>query len=385
MDQISARRATLLTMALFLVQPIHLGHWLSRIAEVQATLDLSKSQLAVALLGFPCGLLPALFFAGKLVDRIGPRPSLALAFPPMLLSGLLPGQATDAQLLFAALFFFGSTIAFTEVSLNVFAARAEKTFRIRIMNRAHGFWSLGVVLGSLIGIQFANAGMAAGPALIYSAIALLPVVMGVAFALPPTKKVNTGTDPVAREPVPLVLLAIVLVVFGATLVEGAMNDWATVYMRDAPWGGIAIEGYGLTVFASMITLGRFTGDWINARLGPAHLARLCLLTALAGVSLLVSAQSLWMAFLGFGLAGFGVSTIFPLGISASAGLGKTTEARNVSIMTFGALTGFLIGPPAIGFAAEAITLKLALGLLFPPLVVSVILAGRLEARAPEPD
>jgi len=382
MDSIGARRATFLTMLLFLAQPIHLGHWLSRISEVQIALDLSKSELAIALLGMPCGLLPSLYFAGRAVDRFGPRHSLLLVFPPMLVAGFLPGLATDMRTLFAALFLLGACVAFVEVSLNVFAAMTERCFGVRIMSRAHGFWSLGVALGSLVGIQLARAGLSAGAALMLSAAILLPLLQIVAASLP-GKDSAPGDAPEhddARGPVSRALLPIVIVVFGATIVEGAMNDWATVYMRETHWGGTYNDALALTVFTAMVTIGRFSGDAINRRLGAAALARICLGSAIAGIALLVTGHSVWMSFAGFALAGFGVSTIFPLGISASASLSRRGEARNVSVMTFGALSGFLIGPPMIGYVAEATSLKLALGLLLPTLVLSFVLAARLAPR-----
>ena len=376
-----ARGAALLCMALFLAQPIQFGIWLSRISEVQTVLGLSKSTLAFALLGMPIGLLPTLYFAGSIIDRIGVRSALFWAFPAMLLAGTFPGLSSGATGLFFALMVLGTAFAFAEVGLNVFAAQTEKHFGITIMNRAHGFWSLGVMTGSLIGVQFANFGWAAFPSLTIAGCALLPVLIIITSRLPTygavTENAETQSQP---SGLPTGLIPIILVVFGATMTEGAMSDWATVYMRDSSWGGTARDGLAVSVFAGSVTFGRFIGDSINLRFGPVALARGCLVLALAGVSILVSATNLWMAFVGFGLVGLGVSAIFPLGISATAPLSAQNQARNVSVMTFGALTGFLIGPPMIGIAAEWEGLRFALGLLIPPLAVSLLMAARLADR-----
>ena len=61
MSTLSAKSAVVLCMALFMVQPIQFGVWLSRIAEVQTELGLSKSALAFALLGMPATHLQATF------------------------------------------------------------------------------------------------------------------------------------------------------------------------------------------------------------------------------------------------------------------------------------------------------------------------------------
>ncbi len=368
-------------MALFLAQPIQFGIWLSRISEVQSDLGMSKSTLAFALLGMPVGLLPTLYFAGGIIDRTGVRSALLWAFPAMLLTGVLPGLAASPVGLFVGLMLLGTSFAFAEVGLNVLAAQTEKQYQITIMNRAHGFWSLGIMVGSLVGVQMANLDLPALPALAIAGGALLPVLLAITWRLPkqpPHEEADAGEQPQWRLPAGLV--PVIIVVFGATLTEGAMSDWATVYMREAPWGGSAIDGLAVSVYAGMITFGRFIGDSINIRLGPVLLARICLLFAISGVSILALSTAMWVSFVGFGLVGLGVSAIFPLGVSATAQLSSQNQARNVSVMTFGALTGFLIGPPMIGLVAELQGLRFGIGLLIPALAISLLMSGRLVRR-----
>ena len=182
---------------------------------------------------------------------------------------------------------------------------------------------------------------------------LLPLLIAVSLRLPAfdaaEERSQQSADPWR---LPAGLVPIILVVFGATIAEGAMNDWATVYMREASWGGTARDGLAVSVFAGMVTLGRFAGDGICVRSGAVALARTSLVLALAGVAVLIGAYAMWQAIVGFGLVGLGVSTIFPLGVSATARLSPTNQARSVSVMTFGALSGFLIGPPLIGALAS---------------------------------
>ena len=382
MEHLATRRAIWLCMLVFFVQPVGLGIWLSRVAEVQSVLGLSKSDLALALVGMPVGLLPTLYVAGRVVDRVGPRRALLWAFPPMLAIGILPGLAGGLATLFLALFLFGTVVAFTEVALNVYAARVEKACDKSIMNRAHGFWSLGVMAGSFIGVQLVGLEMNAAQSLTVGGLVLLPITMAVAFALPEVNLVaSEGEVQTKTPPIPKALYVIMLIVLGATLAEGAMIDWATVYMREVAHYVPGREGLAVTVFSGFVTVGRFAGDAINTRFGATILARMCLGSALVGLMILIFNLGPYPSFLGFALVGLGVSTIFPLGVSASAALSKTGEARNVSVMTFGALSGFLVGPPAIGFAAQATSLDLAFVLLFPGLLLSFLLARRLSTQS----
>jgi MFS family permease len=241
------------------------------------------------------------------------------------------------------------------------------------------------MIGSLIGVQLSSIGFSLDESLMLTALALLPILLGVAYILP---TLSSGEDLSSSEMKPRdtgasgafnkALFFIVLVVFGATIVEGAMVDWAAVYMRDVAHIMAGYEGLSGTIFSCFVTIGRFCGDAIHVRFGAASLARICLVFAMLGLTILISNLGVAFSFLGFALVGLGVSVIFPLGVSASAAQSRVDEARNVSIMTFGALSGFLIGPPVIGLLADANTLNVAFAFLLPGLFVSFLLAYRLS-------
>ena len=61
--------------------------------------------------------------------------------------------------LFVALFLIGLCHPVVDVAMNVEAARIERAGGRRIMSTCHGFWSLGAVIGGLIGAGFAQAGV----------------------------------------------------------------------------------------------------------------------------------------------------------------------------------------------------------------------------------
>lgn len=278
-----------------------------------------------------------------------------------------------------ALFVLGALLAFAEVALNVFAARVEKSLGASIMNRVHGFWSLGIMAGSFVGVQLAGLSLTTAESLQRGGLFLLPILMLIAYNLPTiSRNKDKSKNSQSQPPVPNALLLIVVIVFGAIIVEGAMVDWSTVYMRDVAGVIEGKEGLAVTVLAGFVTVGRFIGDAVNNRYGPVLLARMCIGSAVLGLIVLASDFGPSPSYVGFALVGLGVSTIFPLGVSASAALGDAGEARNVSVMTFGALSGFLAGPPMIGFMAEATALNVAFTLLLPSLSLSFTLARRLS-------
>jgi MFS family permease len=130
--------------------------------------------------------------------------------------------------------------------------------------------------------------------------------------------------------------------------------------------------------------GRFIGDWMRGRFGPVKTARLCGVTLLLGLVIVLLAPLASVAFGGFALIGFGVSVGFPLGVTAAASLTDRPPAANVAILTFVAISGFMVGPPMIGFVAEYSGLREGLAMLLPPLVLSLFLTGSLRPKGRPP-
>jgi MFS family permease len=370
-------------MSAFFLQPIAFGSWLPQIPGVQERLSLGPAELAIALLGLPTGILLMLPFAGQLVGRIGSRNTLIFGFPMFLALVPLPVAAPDIVSLFLLLALLGIGLSTIELGLNVEADVIEKRGTVSIMNRCHGFWSLGIMTGSLVGAGFLVLHTSPFVAIGLLSLVLMPVSVIVCRALPVHVAPITKTQPRSswRLPSPGIL-GISLFVFGITMTEGAVADWSAVYLKDVFQTSGMATGMGYVVFAAMVSVGRFLGDAAKERFGAVLLARLCLIFALGGMLLVVTAPVTALVYVGLASVGLGVSVGFPLAVTASADLGDRPAAENVAILSFIALLGFLIGPPMIGFVAEVLGLRSGLATLLPPLVLSILLAGLLGRRKP---
>jgi fucose permease len=382
MDRQAARRATLLIMALFVLQPLAIGGWLALIPHVKATLGLSKGELAFALLGMPVALVPTLQVAGRVVGGLGPRRIFMAVFPLQALTIMLPLLAWSGPSLFFALALAGATVAFLEVGINVYAGRLEKRAGLMIMNRCHGFWALGITLGSAWVASMAGT----SPWLLLGALAVISAVLGVwsAFALPRLGDDDeTGKAPARRRmsELPPALVLVALFMFFVTMTEGAMADWAAVYLAERLGEGVGQAGIAVTIFSAFMAGGRFAGDWLKRHLGGVMLARVTVCSAMLGMLLLVLPLPVALAYPGFALVGFGVSAAYPLGVSAIAALDDRYESANIAIMATVALGGFLVGPPVIGTLAEIFSLPLGLAALLPGLILAFWLTSWLKPRS----
>jgi MFS family permease len=373
-----------LVMLIFFLQPIAFGSWLPRIPDVQAKLGMGPADLAIVLLGLPIGTLMTLPFAGRLVARIGGRTTIIYGFVAFLAVVSLPAFAGSMTTLFFALMLLGVTLSTLELGLNVEADRAEKTTGLVIMSRCHGFWSLGIMVGSLLGVGAAALHMPANWSIALTALLLLLPSLLVSIRLP------LGADPVAEAsqtpsaPFKMpsaALLGICAFTFGITMTEGAIADWSAVYLRDVLLATGALTGLGYSVFACLVATGRFGGDYMKSRFGAVAIARACGCASLAGMLIVLFAPTTTVALVGFAAIGIGVSVGFPLAVTASASLTDRPAASSVAILTFIALSGFLVGPPAIGFVAEAFGLRVGLGILLVPLAISLLFTRMLTPRA----
>jgi MFS family permease len=123
--------------------------------------------------------------------------------------------------------------------------------------------------------------------------------------------------------------------------------------------GLAATGYA--AFSIVMAIGRNIGDQLTNRLGPEMMVRLGGIVAAGGLTLALLASWVPLALVGFGLVGAGFSVIFPLVLSAAGRTSKQVSGTAIATVATCGYVGFLVGPALIGFAADALSLHLALG------------------------
>lgn len=364
----------------FFLQPLTLGAWIPRIPEIQTKLALDPAGLALALAGAPIGTLISLLFAGRLVHALGARRAILLFYPIYLCAMMLPLMAPSLPLLALGLALMSSSISVLELGLNIAADEVERREKRVLMSKAHGFWSLGLMTGTALGAL--AAGFQVAPILANIAISLfvLPASLIVGVGLPASERAGNEAPGKVGLPHPI-LLGICLYVFGTTLTEGAAADWSAIYMRDVFGSTPGIGGIAVTAFSLSVALTRMAGDRLKQRFGPAALARTLALVGLVGVIIIVIAPHEVVAIAGFVLLGIGAAVAFPLGVTASLAAPGRNASSNVATLSFIALTGFLVGPLLIGSITQLWGIRAGLGVLFPMLALSALLAPMLSRRA----
>lgn len=373
--------ARIATSTAFFLSGLAFASWVVRIPDVQRRLSLSEGSLGLALLGVAAGALVAMPFSANLIGRWGSR-RVGRAMAVVLAASIaLAAHAPGALSLALALVVLGGAKGVFSVSMNSQAAAVERRMRRPVMAGFHAMYSVGGLVGAAIGGLVAGAGVDARWHLGMAGLVVAATALAVApRMLRPVLEGRIAGNALARPSRPLLLLGLVgfCVLFG----EGAAADWSAVYLRDVTGAGAGLAAAGYAAYSLMMATGRFAGDRLAVRLGPARLVRAGGLTAALGVGLALAVPSPWAAILGLGLIGAGLSTIFPTLVGVAGRLGDPPAPAAIAAVSTMGYTGFLVGPPLIGFAAEALSLRVAFGLVGLTCLLVGGLAGTIRPGAP---
>lgn len=374
--------------AAFFFYAFGMGGIFPRLPAIQQMLGVAEGPFGLALIGAAAGTMVSLSFAGRWIERIGHRRALLVFTALLPLCYAAAAHATDVTMLFALLLPAGLCIGSLEIVVNLEADRVEHQSGRRLMNRAHGFWSLGFFAAGLIGAGMSRLGLTPQ---MHLALMVPLVWLGGALLLggfePAPARSAVPAAPPARfaRPTTAVLL-LVAVSLSAMVLEGAGADWSGIYMRDAFGAPPFVSGIAVATGALAQGLTRFGIDGVVERYRPVPVARTLLTLLGLGCALVLAAPSMlpmapapWAALAGFALMGVGTSAIFPLAMSAAAQRTDRAAATNVAALAQFAFVAFLLGPPLLGTVAQVFGIRWAFGVCLPLVAISLLTAGALRA------
>lgn len=358
-DERVLRLSRLAVAGVFLLNGFVFASWVVRIPTVQEKLSLSEGPLGVVLLGGVAGSLLSMPFAGWLVSRLGSRPVVTTSAFLMSLALPLLALAPSLPLLVLAFVLFGITVGALDVSMNAQAVVVEKGYGRPIMSSFHAAFSFGGLAGAASGGFLASLGIGLAPHLLGVAVLTAVATFPAYRALLPTSTDVAGEGPAFARPT-RALAGLGVIAFCVLLGEGAMADWSAVYLSGTLATGPGFAAAGYAAFSLTMAAGRLIGDRLVQRLGPVTLVRSGGVLAALGLGLSLAIAQPAAALVGFACAGAGFSIVFPVALSAAGRARDTAPGPAIAAVSTAGYSGFLAGPPAIGFLAEAVGLGAAL-------------------------
>jgi MFS family permease len=368
------RRPYTAVAAAFLIHATLAGTWAPRLPAIKESLELSDGELGTALVGLALGLLIGTRLAGAPVDRFGSRPVMRVGFPLMAATLLLPGLAGSAVTLFLALFVYGLASGALDVAMNAQGIEVERALGRPILAGLHGLWSVGLGLGAGLAALAAAAGL--DPlehfALVAAALALasLMLLRGLLPVHHQIREASEGEPADVRWTPALVLLGVIT--FCSFAGEGSASDWSAVYLTQELGTSQALGAVAFGAFAVTMAVSRFAADPLRTRLGDVTLMRTGSLLAAAGLGLGLIVHEPAAGIAGFALLGLGLGPVVPIAFSAAGDLDARATGRLVGRVATLGYVGTVVGPIAIGWLAEATSLRTSLALV---VVLALVIAA----------
>ena len=373
-----ARTHRIAVSVYFFIAGITFASWASRIPELKNKLHLSDAGLGTVLFALPVGLMASLPLSGWAVSKFGSKQVLTIAgivYPCVL---VLLGLVDSSALLMITLFFFGLFGNLFNISVNTQAIGVEEEYGRSIMASFHGVWSLAGFTGALIGTFMVSN--------VVSIFAHFCIILGLNLVMGFALNKHTLEHDGSKKDQPIFvmpdknLLVLGLIAFGSMVCEGTMFDWSGVYFDKVVKVPREYVTLGYVAFMSTMAGGRFIGDWITTKVGIRRMLQLSGILITAGLLLAVLLPTIVTATTGFLLVGLGVSSVVPLVYSAAGKSGTMTPGASLAAVSTIGFIGFLLGPPTIGFIAEAANLRWSFTLIAVLGFSTTILATRAKLK-----
>ncbi|MFD6418541.1 MFS transporter [Streptomyces sp. NPDC060194] len=362
------RRLRVLLTVFFALDGFVFAGWVVRIPAIKAQTGASASALGLALLGVSAGAVVTMMLTGRLCRRFGNHPVTVASALLLAVSVALPPLPRSPLALGLALLVFGTAYGALNVAMNSAAVDLVAALGRPVMPSFHAAFSLGGMVGAGAG------GIVAGhlsPTAHLLGLTVIALVVAVAAGLPllrfaaprPARPSGPGTGAVAAGsgrggP----SARTVVVVFGVIALctaygEGALADWGALHLHQDLGAAPGLAAAGYAVFALAMTVGRLSGTALLERLGRTAVLVGGGTVAAAGMLLGALAPGTGAALAGFGVTGLGLANMFPVAMDRAGALGGPDGVAAASTLGYG---GMLIGPPAIGFMADWLSLPVAL-------------------------
>lgn len=349
-------RERLYLSAFFFLSGVCFSTWASRIPTIKATFGFNDAELGTLLLAMPFSSLAGLPLSGWLVSRFDSRVPMRVSYLGLSLALVLIGWAPTVWSLATAVCLFSFSLRISNVSVNTQSIAVQNKFERKINGSFHGLWSTGGIVG--VGISTLFVGLDVSMGFHLTAVAVLNAMVAL-YAFPYLlrgDRSSAGNKLKLGKPDPYIIYLGVLIFF-ALVCEGGMFDWSGVYFKEVVHADLFTIGYLL--FMVFMALSRFTSDRLMETIGMPRTFIFCSVFIITGIILSVAWPQFWPALIGFCFVGFGTAAVIPMIFLLAGQSRKYSPGMSISIVSTYGTVGMLMGPPVIGYIAQAFGLRYA--------------------------
>jgi MFS family permease len=357
---------------LFLVDGAGFGTWAAHVAVFKQELQLANSSLTLVLLCVIGGAILTMPVTGQIIAHSGSHRVARVVAILYFLAIALLGEARSLRHLLLFAFFFGAAKGAFDVTLNAAVFAVERLYRRSSQGLLQGAWSCGGLLGAVASSLMLRCGGTIRTDLSFAAVTLgFCACIALPRMIPGTPGPATSKKHAWQD---ATLLRISAIAFFGLMSEGAIADWASVYLHTVVRVSLSLSAIGYGAFSVTMALSRFSNDWMVRRFSARQILQASGILIACGIGCTLAVPLWWPAIFGFVVAGIGVATVVPVTFSIAGRNAKTSVGPAISTIATIGYFGFLAGPPLIGSLAVLVGLQGAL--------IVVIIAGLFITAAP---
>jgi MFS family permease len=380
-DVVRARNAVRFS---FLANGIALGSFIARIPDYKSTLAISDGRLGWALIFGSLGVVLSLTLAGRAAARYGSRPVILIS--TILVGLFIPGVGllTNVWIFSLALFFWGFSLGFHDISLSSHGVGLEQKSNSKMLSTMHAMYSLGSIIGVGAGGVFAQLEVTPFRHLLFIGILIVLSSLVIRNSLLPADFDKSAVERKhRRKKRPAIIWVLGLLGVCAAIAEGTASDWGGVLARDTYDASPFVSSLPYALFSVLMVIGRLNGDRLSGRFGTKNILIIGGFIAGTGLAAGMLIDNLFGVFFGWFCLGLGVSAVIPLLMSLAGDIvseryeGTIAPSEAVAMVAGISYLAFLAAPPVIGFLSDAITLRLAI--LVPAALAIMMAVGALVA------
>ncbi len=384
-------RARAAVVGLFASFGLVVATWAVHLPSVKQATGMSTSLLGVVLFVLGAGALVGMQISGALVDRFGGGRVGVLGVAAMAVALVPPLVVSSWWPVAAGAFFLGIATGIAEVGMNAAAVDVERAYGRPIMGSFHAVFSIGNVVGAVIGATSFKLGIAVLATAVAVAVLALAIVSAAATVLlsfrPTPRDDSAEKDPSAvaaqsdaseagRRAIVLGALAFLLF-----LAEGSAMDWSSLHAQQHLGASASNGALALGCFVAAMTVGRFSVDRIAARVGPVRTVRWGSAAAALGIAIVMVSAALPLTLLGWAILGLGLSGGVPQVFTATGNLGDSA-GKALSRVVGAGYVAILAGPGLIGWLADLFSINSAFLLPLCAVAICACAAGGVAPRSP---
>lgn len=353
----------------FLIGGTAIAVWGVHIPEVEHRLNITHSIIGSIILLFGLGAFLAMQAMGWVIDHYGSKIVTALGGIATGLGLMIPAFAANVPTLSVGIFLLGAAVGTLDVGMNANGVIVERSYDRSIFSGLHAMWSVGGIVGAMIGALAlgANSPMwltltVSGLAMAAGSAALWPLLAKGKLDNKPSTTSRSDSKMANRKVLGTVLLVGLMACFAA-ISEGSAVDWSALELKTVLGASDSVAALGVGAFSATMAITRLLGDRLVDKLGRFAVVRYGALIASGGIAIAAFVPNQLAAILGWAILGVGISGIIPQLFIASGNIGEASHAGRNMAKVFG-LTyfGIMAGPALIGVLTNFLPLNHALAI-----------------------